>query len=178
MRFGRSFAVAAFVLVIAVTPLSAFTSGGYQTGEWLLASGYGPVPPDELPSPMYGSEPIVDPLRLSISNATTLSVRLTINGELVQVVAPGTREDPIDPSNLPEPPWHIEASTTSGRVLVAIDVAPGDVWHTEEGPNGGTHHRSAGARADLSCGRLDVWSGAPMLGPAPPSSFPPGDCDP
>lgn len=43
MRFGRPFAVAAFVLVIAVTPLSAFTSGGIHEA-WIGSQyGRGPV---------------------------------------------------------------------------------------------------------------------------------------
>jgi hypothetical protein len=43
--------------------------------------------------------------------------------------------------------------------------------------NGVTSMSGAGARADLSCGRLDVWVGAPMLGPAPDGGVP-GDCEP
>ncbi len=34
-----------------------------------------------------------------------------------------------------------------------------------------------GARVDLSCGRIDIWSGTPMMGPAPGPGVP-GDCDP
>ena len=32
-------------------------------------------------------------------------------------------------------------------------------------------------RVDLSCGRLDIWSGPPLLGP-PPGPGTPGDCTP
>ncbi len=155
---------------------SIFLAG--DTGDFLMSSTVAPNSPSELPTPMYGSGPIVEPLQLSISNATTLAITLMVNGKTVLVAEPGTRLGPIEDQQLPGAPWHVEALTPSGRVLLSMDVAPGDVWQTEEGPNGGTAHRGAGARADLSCGRLDVWSGPPMSGPAPPSSFPPGDCDP
>jgi hypothetical protein len=32
-----------------------------------------------------------------------------------------------------------------------------------------------GNRVDLSCGRIDVWAGPPLLGPAPGPGTP-GDC--
>lgn len=121
---------------------------------------------------------IIDPLDLSISNNTTLVITLVINHQVIGLFGPGAHEVPIDASRLAAPPWHVEARTSSGRVLVTMDVAPGDVWHTEEGIDGRSSSQSAGARADLSCGRLDIWSGAPMSGPAPPASFAPGDCDP
>jgi hypothetical protein len=149
----------------------------YNTGEWLMGAGRGPYQPDELPTPMFGTDPMVDPLALSISNQTTLSVTLEINGDSVGSFGPGTHEDPLDPSHLPAPPWHVEAATSSGRVLVTMDVAPGDVWHTNPDLNGHSELHGAAVRADLSCGRLDIWSGPPLLGPPPPSSFPPGDCE-
>lgn len=133
--------------------------------------GFLPAPP---------STPAVEPLILNISNGTTLPVTLRVNGLNVGPFLPGTGEAPIRPGSLPNPPWHVEALTPSGRVLLAFDVAPGDVWHTTPDPQGHSSSQGAGARADLSCGRLDVWSGPPMLGPGtwPGMSFPPHDCDP
>lgn len=121
---------------------------------------------------------IVDPLELSVSNQTTLVITLVVNDQEIGLFGPSAHEVPIDASRLPAPPWHVEARTSSGRVLVTMDVAPGDVWHTAEGLDGHSSSQSAGARADLSCGRLDIWSGRPMSGPAPPRTFPAGDCDP
>lgn len=121
---------------------------------------------------------IIDPLELSMSNQTTLAITLVVNGQVVGPIAPGAHEDPIDGALLPAPQWHVDARTPTGRVLTTLDVAPGDVWHITEGPDGRSSSAGKATRVDLSCGRLDIWSGPPMLGPAPPSSFPPGDCDP
>jgi hypothetical protein len=117
-------------------------------------------------------------LLLSISNQTTLTVTLVVNGQRVGDFPPASHEDPIDPSRLPAPPWQVTALTRSGRVLLTLEVRPGDVTHSTPDASGHSSARGAGARADLSCGRLDVWSGPPMLGPMPPDNFPPGDCDP
>jgi hypothetical protein len=56
-------------------------------------------------------------------------------------------------------------------VLVSMIVHDGDVVAAADGDKGDAN------RVDLSCGRLDIWSGPPLLGPAPgPGS--PGDCGP
>jgi len=118
------------------------------------------------------------PLALSISNQTTLDVTLVVNDQVVGAFPPTAHEDPIPASRLPPPPWHVEARTTTGRVLASIDVRPGDVWSTTPDAAGRSSVRGKADRAELSCGRLDIWSGPPLVGPAPPASFPPGDCDP
>jgi len=116
------------------------------------------------------------PPGLSISNGTTLTVTLVVNGAPVGTLASGTGRDPIPASALPALPWHVEARSPSSRLLTSITVRPGDVWATT-GPNCQGSARSDGARVDLSCGRLDIWSGVPLIGPAPgPGS--PGDCAP
>ena len=93
---------------------------------------------------------------LSVANSTTIPVTLVVNGAVVETVAPGVREDPVKAA-LPPLPWCVETRSPSGRVLSTMTVKSGD---------------SAGSfgdavRADLACGRLDIWSGPPMLGPAP-----------
>ena len=45
----------------------------------------------------------------------------------------------------------------TGRTLLSLTVRSGDVI---EGPNGST---GDGARVDLSCGGIDLWSGPPLL---------------
>jgi hypothetical protein len=113
---------------------------------------------------------------LSITNNTTINVELRVNGAPMGVFAPGVHRDPIEAA-LPPLPWHVEARTTqSHRLLLAFDVRLGDVFSTIE-PDGVVSSQGAGSRADLSCGRLDVWSGPPMLGPLPEPGQP-GDCEP
>jgi len=71
---------------------------------------------------------IIEPLTVSISNETsTLAVKVMVNGNEVGIFQPGERADPIDQSRLPSPPWHVVATTLSGRPLTAYDVKPGDV---------------------------------------------------
>lgn len=134
------------------------------------------INPEGAPTPRYGSGPIFDPLTISISNDTTLAITVVVNGESVGPFTGGAYQDPIDASLLPAPPWHIEARTPSGRVLTTMDVQRGDVWHTDAGSSGHSSVTGVATRVDLSCGRLDIWSGPPLAGPPPPSSFPPGDC--
>ncbi len=74
MRFGRPLVIAAFVLVMAVTPLSAFTSGGtFET--WLPGHGDG-----------YGRNP-------------TVRVLLEDHTGLVRAVGPGEAQRLDGPTN-------------------------------------------------------------------------------
>lgn len=131
------------------------------------------------PSPSGGQGRQVVPaasMTLNISNGTTLTVMLVVNGTVVATAVPGVAVDPIPASALPALPWVVEARSTSGRVLTSLTIHAGDVWQ-QPVPNGGVETTGDGARVDLSCGRLDIWSGPPMIGPAPgPGS--PGDCAP
>lgn len=130
------------------------------------------------PSPMASAEPVFEALKLSISNGTTEPITLVVNAEAVGPIGPHSQMDPINPARLPVRPWHVEARLPSGRVLLSLDVRTGDVWHSGPDTTGHSSANGVAVRADLSCGRLDVWSGPPLLGPMPPESFPPGDCDP
>ena len=68
-------------------------------------------------------------------------------------------------------PWFVEARTASGRALLTLVVHAGDVRYQESSTRGDAN------RIDLSCGRLDIWAGPPLIGPMPgPGS--PGDCVP
>lgn len=116
-----------------------------------------------------------DEMSLGIQNGTSLDVALVVNGQLVGVY-PASSGEEIPAAQLPALPWDVEARTATGRVLVELPVHEGDVW-SRDNTGGGTESSGVGVRVDLSCGRLDVWSGPPMIGPAPgPGS--PGDCDP
>lgn len=78
---------------------------------------------------------------------------------------------------MPQLPWHVEARTQAGgRLLLSFDVKRGDVFSTTE-PDGQGSARGVSERRDLSCGRLDVWSGPRMMGP-PPGPGERGDCEP
>jgi hypothetical protein len=57
-----------------------------------------------------------------------------------------------------------------------MTVRAGDVW-TRNNADGSSEAKAAGARVDLSCGRIDIWSLGQMLGPAPGPGTP-GDCAP
>ena len=114
--------------------------------------------------------PTADAHDLVVSNQTTLTVDLAVNGFVVRAIQPRTQES-VSPKDLPPLPWSIEARTSSGRVLSQLTVRPGDVRVTAGEMKGDA------VRVDLSCGRLDVWSGPPLLGPAPGPGTP-GDCDP
>jgi hypothetical protein len=123
-----------------------------------------------------GSPTPTPPPGLSISNGTTLTVTLLVNGTPVGTFPLGTGRDPIPASALPALPWNVEARSPSGRLLTSMTVHPGDVSATT-GPNGEGREKGDGVRVDLSCGRLDIWSGPPLIGPAPGTGSP-GDCAP
>jgi hypothetical protein len=90
---------------------------------------------------------------------------LVVNGQVVATVAPGAEVD-VPTSGLGSRPWAIETRSPSGQVLSSLNVAPDAHYDSLTG---------LAVRADLSCGRLDVWLGPPLLG----GTFipgPSGDC--
>jgi len=127
----------------------------------------GANPSSPLPSPSS------TPMTLSIENDTTIAVTLVVNGKVIETVPAGGYEDPVK-AELPALPWNVETRSPSGRVLSSMTVHAGDVWSTTY-PNGNGETKGDAVRVDLSCGRLDVWSGPPLLGPAPDPG-PSGDC--
>lgn len=138
---------------------------GFVTATALLiavaCSGPGPNPPTNAD--------------LEISNGTTFVVTLVVNGNAISDVMPGSVER-ISPTRLSSLPWKVEARTTRGRVLASMTVQAGDVTRTTN-PDGSWSWKGDGVRVDLSCGRLDIWSGPPLAGPVPGSGKS-GDCDP
>ena len=114
--------------------------------------------------------PTGDPHDLVVSNQTTLAVTVAVSGTVVRTIQPNKQEI-LFVRELPSLPWAVEARAPTGRVLTSMIVRPGDVWVT-----GNEMHGDA-VRVDLSCGRLDIWSGPPLLGP-PPGPGTPGDCAP
>ena len=116
--------------------------------------------------------------KLGVSNGTTLTVTVFVNGARSADVPPGGPEPSFDVAALPPLPWTVEARTPSGRVLTSMDVNPGDV--TTITVSGGAENAGKMGRVDLSCGRLTIWAGDVVpLGPAPASPpGSPGDCVP
>lgn len=119
-----------------------------------------------------GATEVVPPsdMKLSALNTTTKALVLVVNGAEVTDLAPGAQADLLA-ADLPALPWSAEVRLPTGRSLLSLAVRAGDVL---QGPS---NQRGDGARVDLSCGRIDLWSGPPLLGPAPQAGTP-GDCDP
>ena len=113
--------------------------------------------------------------RLGIDNGTTLQVTVLVNGAQVATV-PDHQQRFVELTALPDLPWIIQARSPTGRVLLEVHVESGAVGSTTA-PDGQTESRSVGARVDLSCGRLDIYTGTPMSGPMPGPGQP-GDCAP
>jgi len=112
---------------------------------------------------------------LVVSNETTLAVTIAVNGIALRTIQPQTQET-VPVKDLPPLPWAVEARTSTGRALLSMSVRARDVWETTR-PDGSHELNGDANRVDLSCGRLDIWSGPPLLGPAPGPGKP-GDCGP
>jgi len=122
-----------------------------------------PVVRGPTPNPSTSAPPV------HVSNQTPLTLMVHINADEAAVSQPYSEMD-VDPSTYAEP-WHVTVTTGSGRQLIDLTYQASDVAYTENSAHGRAQ------RVDLSCGRLDVYAGPPMLGPAPPASFSPHDCD-
>ena len=139
-----------------VTPIVVAALGGCS-----LLGGGGVVPAAEM--------------SLGISNGTTIPVGLSVNGTTIETFEAGGGDQAIPATKLPALPWVAEVRTVAGRVLLRLTVHEGDVIETHS--YGGGSSKGDGARVDLSCGRIDLWSGPPLLGPMPGPGIP-GDCTP
>jgi hypothetical protein len=109
-------------------------------------------------------------MTISVLNATSKQLVLVVNGSFVRDLPPGGQID-VAASQLPTLPWTAEVRLVTGRTLVSLIVHAGDVVLE------GTSQKGDAARVDLSCGRIDLWSGPPLLGP-PAGGGTNGDCAP
>ncbi len=112
---------------------------------------------------------------LHVQNGTTMPVSLLVNGRGVEVIPAGGGPIEFGVTDLGPAPWRIRLVSPSGRLLLETEFTA-DAVSTTVGPDGEVILRGAAARVDLSCGRLDIWSGPPLAGPAPGAGTP-GDCD-
>jgi hypothetical protein len=167
---GAIFVVGVVAILLVVRPTNgpigpSFSAVPQTNGVPVTATPFESGPP---PSATEAFPP------LSISNATTLRVSLFVNGVEVGQFPAGAYADPIKGLALPDLPWTVEARTDDGRVLLSFTEHSGQVSSTFY-PDGQGSAQGVGSRVDLSCGRLDVWSGPPLLGPVPGPGTP-GDC--
>ena len=118
------------------------------------------------------ADPTVVPdsqMSIGVSNGTSIAVELVVNASTIRTIPPSTNIE-VPAADLPALPWQADLTTAAGRTLITLGVRSGDVYRTSNGSGG------VGRRVELSCGRLDIWSGPPMLGPMPGPGVP-GDCD-
>jgi hypothetical protein len=116
--------------------------------------------------------------KLGVSNGTTLTVTIFVNGDRLADFPPGAPGPSLDVATMPSLPWTVEARSPSGRVLTSMVVKPGDVAISSF--PGGDALSGDDGRVDLSCGSLRIWAGdiGPSgSAPASPAGSP-GDCAP
>lgn len=114
------------------------------------------------------------PVDLHVDNGTTQPITIVVNGSNVATVPPG-RSTAIPAAVLPAGDWLVEARLPGGLVVLQGAIVPNAVSSTT-GTDGASEQSGSGQRVDLSCGRLDIWVGGPMLGPVPGPGIP-GDCE-
>lgn len=108
-------------------------------------------------------------MSITAVNQTDRPLELVVNGRPIAQVQPGSQT--FDAGRLPPLPWFAELRLVTGRSLLTLPVGSGSVTIVANGSN------SPGIRADLSCGRIELWVMFPLIGPAPGPGRP-GDCDP
>jgi hypothetical protein len=109
-------------------------------------------------------------MSLTANNQSDRTLELFVNDGKVADVGP-TTQSTIEASDLPPLPWTAELRLPTGRALVTLTVTSGSVVRRAEGSQG------VGNRADLSCGRVELYAVIPLGGPAPGPGRP-GDCGP
>ncbi len=110
-----------------------------------------------------------DQMRMAVRNNTDRALGLFVNGQDLGAVAPDSGRT-LDAVQLPALPWDAELRLPSGRTVVKLTIHSGSIRRTETSASG------VFARQDLSCGRVEIWSGSPPGGP-PHGPGNPGDCD-
>lgn len=142
------------------------TLGATAMGRFATIQLATPVPPPgPLPSGVASTtmpSDRVDVPPLSVWNDTDVPIAVVLNGRTIARISPGTQQDPLTIPDPPPLPWTVEARASDGFVLAtALVESTGPVSY----------------RFDLSCGRIDIWSRVPILGPMNGPGHP-GDCGP
>jgi hypothetical protein len=174
-RPGRYIRNSRIEAIVARNPIDAITVGRMMQAlaavSVVLLVGCAAPRPVTFGPPQASSEPRPP---LVVSNMTTLTVTLVVNGQPVGTYPPGQSVPDVDVTMLPPLPWAVEARSSSGKVLTSMQVTLAEVQSVD--PHA---HTVAMGRVDLSCGRLTIFAGMAPSGPVPPSPpGSPGDCAP
>jgi hypothetical protein len=105
-------------------------------------------------------------MRLEASNETSVEIVLFVNGVSIRNLPP-MQSVALSSSELPVLPWQAELRLGTGRTVLHLDVAAGDVTVERDGNGTMVSQGGDAVRIDLVCGRLDLWSGPPLLGGPP-----------
>ena len=174
MRVSRAPRAFRALLAAALLAAVAVPAGGCS-----LIPDFATPPPSGVVDPELplGVRVFTPPAEMAVhvSNGTTIPVTVTVGDAFRRDVAPGQGAD-LTAADLPRLPWDVKVRTSSGRVLAELPVNAASVWRLRNA-DGSTEAQGAGARVDLSCGMLVIWSGFPMGGPVPGPGVP-GDCAP
>ena len=111
---------------------------------------------------------------LHVENGTTVPVSIVINGRTLAQVK-GQSSTVVSLAREPPGTVAIQAQLPDGRPAISFVIDPATL--SSETVGSVTDVVGAAHRADLSCGRLDLWLLTPLLGP-PPGPGAAGDCGP
>ncbi len=132
----------------------------------IAAAGCGPAPSE---APKLGPVPDAE-MSLTANNLSDRALELFVNDSKIADIA--AKSSPtFKAQDLPPLPWTAELRLPTGRTLLTLPVTSGSVVILA---NGST---SPAIRADLSCGRIELFVIFPLLGP-PPGPGRLGDCGP
>jgi hypothetical protein len=137
-------------------PTSPATPTSRASGTPAASSTGFPGAPSMTPS----ATPVPPPL--SVANGTDRVITISVNDIVVATVPATSGLDPIETPAMPRLPWSISIQAVDGFVLATASMENG---------------QTLAMRRDLSCGRIDVWSRGPILGPMNGPGEP-GDCGP
>ena len=126
----------------------------------VVASGCGSVPqPTGTP---HASPSLLD---IHVDNSTSVPMTVLVDGKTITTVAPH-ESTVVSAAGLPDDDWLVEVRLPSSRTIMSFNVIRSLVSATT-GPQGQGGVTGTGRRADLTCGRLDVWVAVAPLGPPP-----------
>jgi hypothetical protein len=115
---------------------------------------------------------------LGARNGTTIDVAIVVNNVEIGRLAPGESIEGVQ-DRAGSLPWLVQLRTTeSGRAVLTMRLEPAELDPAVDA-NGVSVESGSLTTVDLSCGRLEVWTGdrsAVGAGP-PPGAGRPGDCE-
>lgn len=115
---------------------------------------------------------------LDVLNNLMIAIQVEVNGQDLGIVPAGVRMG-FDAEEMTALPWSIAVRTLGGRALSEATFFDGDVYTDVDSTGDVVQAGGDYVVEDLSCGRLEYWSGAQGNGPYPgPEPGAPGDCDP